>query len=206
MQNDASADQADPFAMLRSSHRRLEERLRDLAAATVELDDPARAAQARMDCDEVLGYFGRSVARHEEDEERSLFPRLADFDAFTPVIAALAADHQAQHALVDELAVLLDAKTPTLDAAALRSLVARFQSTYAQHIAREENELFPEAERLLGPDSREDMAMEMASRRGRGGGGGGNDVCNACSQAAPLPGQRCPTAACDCSTGCCCCR
>lgn len=39
-----------------------------------------------------------------------------------------------------------------------------------------------------------------------GGGGGGNDVCNACSQAAPLPGQRCPTAACDCSTGCCCCR
>lgn len=55
-------------------------------------------------------------------------------------------------------------------------------------------------------DAASALCVQPDGSSGGGGTRGGNDVCNACSQAAPLPGQRCPAAACDCSTGCCCCR
>src|SRR4051812_22871089 len=105
MPNDA--DRTDPFSMLRSSHRRLEERLAELATAARALDDPAQADAALGVCEDVLAYFGRAVTRHEDDEERSLFPRLAPFAELAPALAALATEHVEQHRLVAELGDLV---------------------------------------------------------------------------------------------------
>jgi hypothetical protein len=164
-----------PFAMLRSSHRRLEERLADLEAAAEALRDPERAADAIAACESVLGFFGRGVARHEEDEERSLFPRLAHLSPLAPVIAALHAEHEEQRLLAGDLGAIVEGLAYDPDPRALVGLTQSLRASYTRHLAREETELFPAAEALLSPDDLAAMLGEMDARRGRapGGGGGG---------------------------------
>jgi hemerythrin-like domain-containing protein len=170
MSNDAAP--VSPFAMLRSSHRRLEERLANLEEAARSIGDPARVADAIAECESVLAFFGRGVARHEEDEERSLFPRLAHISELSPVIAALNAEHEEQRLLVGDLGAIVESLTYDPDPRALLSLTESLRASYVRHLAREENELFPAAEKLLSPDDLADMIREMDARRGRGPGGG----------------------------------
>src|SRR5262249_44345391 len=109
MQNSAEDTQEEgPFAMLRSSHRRLEDRLLDLEAAAVDIDDPEPSPAAIEACESVISFFGRQVARHEEDEERSLFPRLQGFAELGPVLAALAEEHEHQRQLAMDLGAAVE--------------------------------------------------------------------------------------------------
>jgi hemerythrin-like domain-containing protein len=171
MSNDAAP--VDPFAMLRGSHRRLEERLASLEEAARSLGDPASVADAIAECESVLAFFGRSVARHEEDEEKSLFPRLAQHSELSPVITALNAEHEQQRRLAEDLGAVVESLGYDPDARVLLGIVESLRTAYRRHIEREEKDLFPAAEKLLSPDNIADMAREMDARRGRGGGGGG---------------------------------
>lgn len=169
MSNDAAP--VSPFTMLRSCHRRLEERLANLEEAAQALSDPARVADALAACESVLAFFGRGVARHEEDEEHSLFPRLAHVSALAPVIAALNAEHEEQRLLAFDLGAIVESLAYDPDPRALLSLTKSLRTSYARHLAREETELFPAAEKLLSPDDLADMLREMDTRRGHGPGG-----------------------------------
>jgi hemerythrin-like domain-containing protein len=162
---DANRNRNDPFEQLRRSHRRLEERLLELARAASEAQDPARKHDALNACDEVLGFFERAVARHEADEELSLFPRLASIPALADDLATLAREHVVQRRLVDELAGLL-AGAP--DPNAIADVAARLATSYASHITLEESRIFPSAETNLSPEARAAMVAEMEERRGRG--------------------------------------
>src|SRR5579884_1113299 len=146
----------DPFAMLERSHRRLEERLADLETADEGI--------AR----DVAEFFDRAVRRHEDDEERSLFPRLSGHEA---LLAALSAEHRAHERLHAELRDIIahwdDKKSQLPD------LVKRLRKAYDEHILREERELFPAARAVLVTAEQAAMLREMDERRGRGGGGGG---------------------------------
>ena len=62
--------------MLERSHRRLEERLADLTRAAGDIVRERAEAGAIEQVDAVLDYLERSAARHETDEEESLFLRL----------------------------------------------------------------------------------------------------------------------------------
>jgi hemerythrin-like domain-containing protein len=141
----------DPFEMLLRCHRRLEERLQDLAAA-----------KDREAVEEVAHFFGRAVVRHEADEENSLFPRLKGCDA---VVAALRAEHREHEKLQDEVREIA-AGWPGSQSR-LQGLVARLRTAYAAHIEREEKELFPEARKQLGDEVLAEILREMDSRRGR---------------------------------------
>ena len=71
---DASASHGshvhDPLAQLERSHRRLEEACDALTMAARDRDIETAG--------DVCAFFARQVRRHEEDEEQSLFPRLAN--------------------------------------------------------------------------------------------------------------------------------
>ena len=82
----ARPDADDPFAQLERCHRRLEERIAELARAPGDPDARAR----------FFEFLDRSIRRHEDDEEESLFPRLAGVAELAPVIASLRAEHRAQ--------------------------------------------------------------------------------------------------------------
>jgi hemerythrin-like domain-containing protein len=149
----------DAFGMLRNSHRRLAERLAELREAVAgPLDE-----RARDTIDSVLGFFERAVARHEADEEATLFPRLARVPELAAMGAALAREHARQADLVESLGHAFDGRDDEL----LRRLAGELSESYAKHVALEEDELFPAAERLLDADTKAEMLAEMDRRRGR---------------------------------------
>ena len=92
----------DPLEKLAAAHRRLEENLNDLARAARTLNDARSREEALEMISGVITYFERSVIRHEEDEERSLFPRLAVLEPIAPTIARLRQEHTAHGRAVDE--------------------------------------------------------------------------------------------------------
>lgn len=139
--------------MLERCHRRLEETLATLA-------DPTRQA-----LDEALMFIDRSVKRHEDDEELSLFPRLVRVPQLAPLLDRLTVQHRDQAAAIEDLRALLEA--PKLDPVLAREIVARLSTSYAEHIAVEEKELFPAARAAFDADDLGGMASEMDARRGR---------------------------------------
>lgn len=143
----------DPFEMLERCHRRLEETMATLRQPT------------RERLDEALKFFDRSLQRHEEDEEQSLFPRLAQVPKLAPILDRLTVQHRDQAMLIEELRWL--ASAPSLAPARLGDIIATLGDLYRLHIAVEERELFPAAKEALDDAAVEAMAAEMDARRGR---------------------------------------
>jgi hemerythrin-like domain-containing protein len=137
----------DPFEMLLRCHRRLEEELQAVVIG------PTRA-QAEV----ALGFIDRSLRRHEDDEEQSLFPRL-QAPELKPLLSALHEQHRQQAALVERLRGAVE---PEAIAAAATAL----QAAYDRHILAEEQELFPAAQRALDAEAVAALAAEMQARRG----------------------------------------
>jgi hemerythrin-like domain-containing protein len=135
----------DPFEMLERCHRRLEEELQALVI------EPAPDVAAR-----VLEFIDRALKRHEDDEEKSLFPRLPSL----PLVAELEAQHKEQQKLIEQLRAAHDEIAIQVAAMAL-------QTAYARHIVAEEQQLFPAAKAALDDDARAAMSDEMQARRGR---------------------------------------
>lgn len=156
MQRDESEQRPDdPFTMLHRSHERLRERLEDLSIAAEQRDYEG--------IDAVLGFFERSVARHEADEERSLFPRLARQRALEAIVATLKSQHEEQADLVQTLGFQLDAR----DDRGIEMTVKSLRASYEEHIAIEERDLFPAAIAALSAEEKAAMHAEMNERRGR---------------------------------------
>jgi hemerythrin-like domain-containing protein len=150
----------DPFAQLERSHRRLEERLEDLAQA-----DAAHVEVVR----EVAAFFARAVKRHEQDEEESLFPRLRDQPELAPVLERLALEHVAHaalHAQLDRVLEALDGGAPDAGRDLARVTTALLHA-YRDHVDEEERVLFPAARKVLDEAALDAMTAEMDARRGR---------------------------------------
>lgn len=165
---------AQPLTMLRDCHRRVE-RFLDQLARVAGGPAGALAAVRRTALEEALRYFREAAPKHTADEEESLFPRLRTGTGTVPEVAlkslaALHAEHEAAtplHARVDELGRrwLEQDSLTAAEQAELAAQVARLQALYAGHIAVEEQEVFPLAERALSPDQLREVGREMAGRR-----------------------------------------
>ena len=155
----------DPFEQLTRSHRRLEERLAELADAAFA-DDPYDVVR------DVVGFFSRAIRRHEADEEQSLFPRLGTLEGLAPLMAKLAAEHREHEVLHRRLDDILAAiEEGALPSAELREVALALSNAYRTHLEEEEKVLFPAARAVLGADAIADIAKEMEGRRGGGRGG-----------------------------------
>jgi hemerythrin-like domain-containing protein len=143
----------DPFEMLERCHRRLEETM-------TALREPTRQA-----LDEAMEFFDRALVRHEDDEEKSLFPRLVGKPALAPILDRLTVQHRDQAGLIEELRWLSAA--PQLATVQLADVIDQLGEAYGEHIAVEERELFPAARAALDADAVAAMADEMEARRGR---------------------------------------
>jgi hemerythrin-like domain-containing protein len=142
----------DPIDQFERSHRKLEERMAELARSPF---DP----KARTD---FIGFLERSVRRHEDDEEASLFPRLAHMTELAQTIAMLREEHRAEGDLQRALCDAKDEPTATRALDVLRA-------AYARHITLEESVLFPAARGALDEGVLRAILDEMQARRGGGG-------------------------------------
>ncbi len=166
----------NPLGLLSDCHRRIERFLDGLIAISEEAQGNKLDDVQRQQFEVGLRYFREAAPKHTLDEEESLFPRLRlhqDGESLTAfaVLDGLHADHtQAEitHQRLDDLgrAWLADERLSPDDARIFISLLKELRATYEKHIAVEDNELFPLAEKILDQAELETIAEEMATRRG----------------------------------------
>ena len=164
-----------PFEMLRACHERVQRSLAllgRLQAHVAQHGVDNNAAQAATD---VLRYFDQAAPLHHLDEEEQVFPlALAQGDAAVQnAVARLQQEHgamdaawQALRAGLQQLAASPPPARGWSDAWCAGTAVQDFVALYADHIALEENLVYPCVEALLTPVLREAMGRTMARRRG----------------------------------------
>ena len=154
------SNRPDPLTQLDRSHRRLEE------ACNVLID--AVGARDLALLEEVQAFFRRQGRLHEEDEDRSLFPRLAQLpDTPSALLERLAVEHRAHHALGLRLDEAVSGRHDGELWDAIRAVGDELVKAYRTHIDLEETELFPLARRVLTQTDLDAMRVEMDARRDR---------------------------------------
>jgi hemerythrin-like domain-containing protein len=169
------SDFTDPIGMLGDCHRRIERFLNALVRVAELARGEALTEEQRGVLETALRYFREAAPKHTADEEESLFPRLrqvenADVRALMARIDSLEEDHacaERSHQEVDNLGLLWlrDGMLPQEQASRLLTLLIELRDLYRQHIATEDNEVFPAAAAALSATDREAIGNEMASRR-----------------------------------------
>ncbi|MCA9244242.1 MAG: hemerythrin domain-containing protein [Phycisphaerales bacterium] len=165
-----------PLGLLSDCHRRIERFLNALWRVTSDRHGGELQDEERHTLRRALEYFRNAAPRHTEDEEASLFPRLRAIDspqvkALMRDVERLEADHRAAEAQHDRVHELVDGwlGRGQLGERHLQELVvllAALRDMYREHIAQEDERVFPLAARLLSQSQLEQIGQEMAMRRG----------------------------------------
>ena len=172
----AQAGFDQPIELLKDCHRRIERFLAMLLRVTRDLRGQAMDEQYRQAAQAGLRYFRNAAPWHTDDEEISLFPRMRQLDDaqihhVLDQMAQLEADHAhaaGQHERVDEIMTQWlsqgTLQQPLVDE--LLALLESLEEMYREHIAREDDVVFPLAARVLDSQSLRELGGEMAKRRG----------------------------------------
>jgi hypothetical protein len=159
-------DYSDPVGMLGACHRRIEAQLASLAriVAALRTGEPAQLVAARAALLEPLKYFAEAGVRHSLDEDASVFPRIQH-----PSVFELQSEHREHEAMY------LALRTVGLRIAGGETLarlvddldvhVQAMTAAYADHIRREERDIFPLVAALDAKELRA-IGIEMRIRRG----------------------------------------
>ncbi|MCX7892762.1 MAG: hemerythrin domain-containing protein [Burkholderiales bacterium] len=165
----------DPLRFIQSAHVRIEQRTALLCELCKHVAAHGVDETSRKTADAVMRYFDEAPLLHHQDEEQDLFPRLlAAAPAKTRagverVLALLTAQHGEMDRLHAEvrpcLAAMREGQPVPLDAA----ICGRIHELYVEHIAIEEAEIMPLAEKLLSAAALAELGKSMAARRSRAG-------------------------------------
>ena len=165
---------SDPTGLLSDCHRRIEMFLGTLIAVAEVIDRPPTEDTARA-MESALRYFGQAAPKHTADEEESLFPRLrqiqnAEIQAAFSRLKELEKEHlwaAPLHAEVERLGAMYLSKGSLSgqEAGEFRNAVRDLAAMYKQHIAVEDELVFPLAARVLSDAEKSAIAEEMAGRR-----------------------------------------
>jgi hemerythrin-like domain-containing protein len=170
------SDFNDPLGMMSDCHRRIERFLNALSSVAKQ----ARGAQLSAMDKEVLQvslrYFSMAAPNHTGDEEGSLFPRLllSNNQKVKDIIAkveSLIADHNRADTYHKEVEFIVnkwlnEGSLLSDDSDRLIKILEDLEAFYQEHIAIEENEIFPLAKTVLDKNEIELIAKEMVHRRG----------------------------------------
>lgn len=161
-----------PLQMLAACHTRVDKQCHTLVRLQAHLPLHGSDTAAQEAAAAVLRYFDTAARHHHEDEEQDLFPALheaasgSDALGVHALTAALVADHRTLETHWAGLRPLLQAVAEG-DAAELSApVVGAFVGAYRAHTAREDRELLPLAERLLGETALAQIGQAMRARRG----------------------------------------
>ena len=145
----------DPFRLLEAEHEEALAALERLELAAHALrSDPASELDLATARD-VLEILATKVREHNEKEEAALFPLLRD-DA---PIEVFEDEHRTAWTLERELAHLLG--NTTADERTVQ-IALELVALLSQHIARENEVLFPMARSLLGPEGAEALGRRLS--------------------------------------------
>ena len=162
----------DPIGMLKDCHRRIEHFVGILGVVAGRARGRGLSGEEIGAVQAALHYFREGGRRHTADEEQSLFPRLRAAIAADECaeIAGLEQDHgeaDGLHAAADALYTRwIDAgRLSQEDSDQLARAIERLGSLYREHIALEDNVLFPRAAERLSREALAEIGLEFRARR-----------------------------------------
>lgn len=161
-----------PLDMLAACHTRVEKQCLTLERLQAHLIVHASDTPAQEAAYAVLRYFNSAAKHHHEDEEEDLFPALleamagSDAVGMRELIETLEAEHRALENRWARMQPQLQAITQGKCVLLSKEEVAAFATGYRTHILREDTELLPMAQRLLGPEALAHLGQAMRHRRG----------------------------------------
>jgi hemerythrin-like domain-containing protein len=166
-----SATFEQPYEMLEACHERLHRVLALLQRLREHLPQHGADTQAQQAARDVMRYFDQAAPQHHTDEELHVFPPLLTqgVPQTVDVVHRLQADHVQMESLWPAARRVLDAisqgalaqLTPGDDAA-----LDAFASLHADHIAAEEQLVYPAARAIASDEAISAMGQEMMQRRG----------------------------------------
>ncbi|HEY4372826.1 MAG TPA: hemerythrin domain-containing protein [Burkholderiales bacterium] len=161
-----------PLEMLAACHGRIEQQCATLGRLVPHVASHGSDAQAQSAAAAVMRYFDTSALKHHADEERDLFPALREAMAGSDAVCIremaerVGNEHRELEAAWQRLRAPL-ARIAAGEAQALSGEdVEAFVSAYAAHLAYEEAEVLPMAERLLDVSQLDEIGRAMRERRG----------------------------------------
>ena len=161
---------ADPLGLILAAHARQRQLCDQFDALVNEHKIEAVAPQAQK----LLDFLNGDLARHTEDEERSLFPllrqRCLPEDGIEQVLDQLSAEHELDQDLVDfmieDLKLLADGRILPNPIRFLMN-VKEFTVTQRRHLSWENRTVLPLAHRRLTAEDLTALGRAMAERRGQ---------------------------------------
>lgn len=160
-----------PLAMLGQCHRRIEKQFKTLERLARHIGEHGSDQAAAQAAESVIRYFELAAPKHHADEELDLFPALLDSMAGSDAVClrnlidGLETEHDELERRWDLLRPLLKSVAAQLPAKLDAAEVKEFESLYARHIACEESQLLPMAERLLSDEVKAAIGESMRMRR-----------------------------------------
>ena len=167
-----SASLEAPLDMLAACHIRMEKQCCTLERLAPHLLAHGSDTAAQEAAYAVLRYFNSAAKHHHEDEEENLFPALLEAMAGSDAVCirelteALQVDHRALETRWASLQRNLQAVAMGQAVLLTAEEVDDFVNGYRRHILREDTELLPMAQRLLGTQALTHMSQAMRRRRG----------------------------------------
>ncbi len=170
---DTPAGFDDPIGMWMGCHRRIEKQLTTLSRLVDHLANKGVDPEASGAAQAILRYFEKSGPHHHEDEDRDLFPLLAqritdagDRARFAALRASLEADHRLMESGWARLRKPLHGIAEGIARPLGRGDVDDFREIYARHIPAEDGNIPGLVQRYLTPQDLEGLGRAMAARRG----------------------------------------
>lgn len=100
---------------------------------------------------ETFGKIKSALKMHTKIEEEILYPAMEDFDETEELVD----ESYQEHDEVDQLLMEMSGTQPQSEE--FQDLLAQLKESIEHHVGEEENELFPNAESLLGAETLEEM-------------------------------------------------
>jgi hemerythrin-like domain-containing protein len=167
-----SASTEAPLEMLAACHLRIERQCATLGRLVAHVSEHGADPEARQAAERVLKYFDTAAIQHHADEVVDLFPALIESMAGSDAVCihemteGLTAEHRELEAGWRRLRVPLKQIAAGQPGSLDGEEVTGFVDLYRRHLAREDQELLPMAQRLLSDAELATVGRAMRERRG----------------------------------------
>jgi hemerythrin-like domain-containing protein len=160
----------DGFDVLDACHQEMLAKVEQLGELVLHLEYHGLDDQARASAKAIAHFFSVTARDHHQDEERHIFPPLAQSD--DPHIVQAVLRLQQDHGWLEEDWMEISPHVQAVaagyngyDIDILREGTAVFAALVRDHVALEESFIYPQARRQTDAAQRKEMGREMAARR-----------------------------------------
>ncbi len=168
--DDAAASFDDPVGLLRACHERILEHCETLERLAEHLARVGVDSEARLAATRIRRCFHMAGPAHHADEENQLFPWLLARPDFPSMLRAVVRNLTDQHRQLEVAWRVLDADLLAVENGEQPEALhlEPFISMNRAHVALENGEIFPVAEKLLEEGVARRLGAAMAKRRVEG--------------------------------------